>query len=161
MTGSRWPDARVDPVMRLRALAAAIPGSAVTETFIAAPLDVVWAVASDLEAELLHFIPDVRSVRLIPGPSDRSVALIRGRSGLRGRFDVVLRPGWCVMQSRFVIGAMAATPAPGGTIFAGLGALRLPAARTLTPLLSAAGQPLGARAARRLRQRVEQRMSTS
>ncbi len=161
MTAPRRPDAPVDPLVRLRALAAAIPGSAVTETVIAAPFDVVWAVASDLEVELPHFVTDVCSVRVTPGPSDRSVAVILGHSGLRGRFDVVLRPGWCLMQSRFVIGAMAATPAGDATSFAFLAALRLPAARTLSPLLRAGGRPLGSRTARRFRQRVERRMESS
>lgn len=43
------------------------------------------------------------------------------------------RPGWCLMQSRFLIFGMAAVPEDGGTQFAGLGALRVPGARLLAP----------------------------
>jgi hypothetical protein len=53
-------------------------------------------------------------------------ARARGRLGQRARFDVVLRPGRCLMQSRFLIGGMAAAPEGEGTRFAFLGGLRLP-----------------------------------
>jgi hypothetical protein len=160
MTNRPWPEAPVDPIMRLRALAAAIPASTVTEILIAAPFEVVWAVASDLEGELPHYVTDVRSVRVTPGPSERASAMIRGHSGLRARFDVIVRPGWCLMQSRLIVAGLAATPAENGTRFALLGALRIPSARTLDPLLAAVLQPLGARGARRFHQRVEHRMQT-
>ncbi len=60
MTDQIWPTADLDPVARLRALAAAIPGSAITETAIAAPFETVWAVASDGEQGLPHFVINVR-----------------------------------------------------------------------------------------------------
>ena len=63
-------------------------------------------------------------------------ARARGRLGQHARFDVVLRPGWCVMQSRFLIGGMAAVPEAGGTRFAFLS----PASR-LGPLSGAAMMP--------------------
>jgi len=62
-------------------------------------------------------------------------ARARGRLGQHARFDVVLRPGWCVMQSRLLIGGMAAAPEAGGTRFAFLGGLRLPGVRLIDPLL--------------------------
>lgn len=64
-----------------------------------------------------------------------------GTLGQRARFDVVLRPGWCLMRSRFVLGAMAAVPDPaGGTRFAALGGFRLPGMRPARPLLTLAGE---------------------
>lgn len=71
---------------------------------------------------------------------------------------MVLRPGWCLMQSRFLIFGMAAVPEGGGTRFAGLGALRVPGARLLAPasrlLLT---QRLGHGAIGRLADRVRPR----
>lgn len=123
-----WPVAEFDPIRRLRVLAAALPGTSVVEAVIPAPFETVWSVASDLQNELPRFMLDVRSVRIERRQGDRLRALIRGHSRLRAHFDVVLRPGWCWMESRFVMGAMAATAVPGGTRFALLGGLRLPRA---------------------------------
>jgi hypothetical protein len=76
----------------------------------------------------------VRTFEITASAGDRLQARARSRLGLRARFDVVLRPGWCLMQSRFLIFGMAAVPEPGGTRFAGLGALRIPGARLLAPV---------------------------
>jgi hypothetical protein len=72
---------------------------------------------------------------------ERMTALARGRLGQRARFDVVLRPDWCVMQSGFLIGGMAAIPEADGTRFAFLGALRLPGLRLLDPVLRRPSSP--------------------
>lgn len=77
-------------------------------------------------------------------------ARARGRLGQHARFDVVLRPGWCVMQSRFLIGGMAATPEGDSTRFAFLGGLRLPGIRLLDWVLRPVSQPLALRPIRRL-----------
>jgi hypothetical protein len=99
----------------------------------------VWAVASDLERELPRCISTVRSARVTQAEGDRLVLLATGTFGQRARFDVVLRPGWCLMRSRFVLGAMAAVPEAGGTRFASLGGFRLPGARLAAPLLTVLG----------------------
>jgi hypothetical protein len=70
---------------------------------------------------------------------------------------VVLRPSWCVMQSRFLIGGMAAVPEAGGTRFVFLGGLRLPGMRLLDPLLRQAAQPLALRPITRLEHRLQAR----
>ena len=64
------------------------------------------------------------------------------------------RPGWCVLQSRFLIGGMAAVPEAGGTRFAFLGGLRLPGMRLLDPVLRPAVRKLALRPIRRLEQRL-------
>jgi hypothetical protein len=66
----------------------------------------------------------------------------------------VLRPGWCVMQSRFLIGGMAAVPDGEGTRFAFLGGIRLPGIRLLDPVLRLAAQSLALRPIRRLEERL-------
>lgn len=146
MTGHEWPVAEFDPVRRLRVVAATTVGVSIRETVLAAPWESVWAVAADLEGELPHWLfADVRSVRVTPtADPDRLVALALGHSRLRARFDVVLRPGWCLMQSRFVLGGMAATEEGGGTRFAILGGLRSPLSA-----LAAATRPVSSRIAER------------
>lgn len=151
-----WPIAEFDSIRRLRVMAAALPGTSVVEAVIPAPFETVWAVASDLENELPRFILDVRSVRIESRQGDRLGALIRGHSRLRAHFDVVLRPGWCWMESRFVIGAMAATPTPAGTRFALLGGLRLP--RALQAPATVLAQPLERAMMRRFDARVRLRL---
>jgi hypothetical protein len=145
-----WPVAELDPVRRLRVLAAANPGAMFGETVIAAEFDRVWAVAADLEAELPRLIHDVRSARVTTRDGERLELRAVGRLGQRARFDVDLRPGWCWMQSRFLLGGLAAVPDPGGTRFAFAGGLRLPGMRLVRPVLDRTGPPLVAGVLRRL-----------
>jgi hypothetical protein len=142
-----WPVAELDPVRRLQVLAASLRFPVyLRETTIAAPLDTVWSVAADLERELPRSLPTVRSARITRQDGERLELLALGTLGQRARFDVVLRPGWCLMRSRFVLGAMAAVPDPdGGTRFASLGGVRLPGMRLARPLLTLAGDRAMAR----------------
>jgi len=149
-----WPIAELDAVRRLEVLAAAVPGAFFAESVVDAPFDAVWAVAADLEGELPRLLRNVRSVRILSSEGERVVADITGTFPLRERFDVVLRPGWCVMQSGRVIGGMAAVPDGERTRFAFLGALRGPGTRTAAPLLRRVGRPLGRGLLDRLRERV-------
>lgn len=135
-----WPAADLDPVRRLRVLAASVRFPVyVSEIVVPAPVEQVWAVASDLERELPRCISTVREVRITHAEGDRLELMASGTLGQRARFDVVLRPGWCLMRSRFVLGAMAAVPEAGGTRFASLGGFRLPGARLASPLLNVMG----------------------
>jgi hypothetical protein len=120
------------------------------------PLDKVWTVAGDLERELPHLLRDMRSFTFLEraDPEAPLRARARGLLGQRATFDVVLEPGWCLMQSRLVIGGMAATTVPGGTRFAVLGGLRLPAVRYLQPAMSPVGSRLGRGVIGRLVERV-------
>ncbi|MFJ7271211.1 hypothetical protein ACIQV3_31980 [Streptomyces sp. NPDC099050] len=125
----------VDPVARLRIMAAAIPGARVVETTLPTPLAEVWAVMSDLEGEFARFQPDMRRVRVLHLTGDRVEALARSKYGLRAHFHGVLRPGWCWLQSRFLIIGMAATPAPDDTTRVALtGGVRVPGRAAIVPL---------------------------
>src|SRR5215469_8430419 len=152
-----WPVAELDPVRRMRALAAATSGVAYAEKLIPVPFDAVWNLASDLERELPRMVTDLRSFEITSTGGERLTARARGRLGQRARFDVVLRPGWCVMQSRFIIGGMAAAPEAEGTRFAFLGGLRLPGIRLLDPLLRPAARPLALRPIRQLEHQLRAR----
>jgi hypothetical protein len=136
-----WPVADLDPMRRLRVLAASVRFPVfIEEITLPVPMDQVWSLASDLEGELPRLLPTVRSIRITRSQGENLELFATGTLGQRARFDAVLRPGWCVMRSRFVLGAMAAMPAEGGgTRFAALGGFRLPGARLGTPLLTLAG----------------------
>ncbi|WP_395298339.1 hypothetical protein ACF9IK_36430 [Kitasatospora hibisci] len=146
MVSPNWPVVDLDPIRRLRVLAATVPGAVHhAEILIPAPLDRVWSVASDLENELPELLGTVKSFTITRAEGERLEAYAVGTLGQRARFDVVLRPGWCLMSSRFVIGAMAVVQEDGGTRFGSLAGFRLPGGRLLRPAVAS----LGDRAVRR------------
>ncbi|KUJ69010.1 hypothetical protein ACZ90_14260 [Streptomyces albus subsp. albus] len=158
---ARWPVTELDPVRRLRVMAAGLGAAMYAEEHIDAPFAEVWAVASDLERELPHLVPTMTAFRMedgaAAGPGGRRTARAYGPLGYRARFEVLLQPGWCLMQSRCVVGGMAAVAEGGGTRFAVLGSLR---SRTsgllqdaLRPLGEARGHVMIARARHRTRVR--------
>ena len=134
-----WPVADLDPLRRLRVMTAAIPGTDMTELTIDAPPEAVWQVVSNLPVEMPRLVRDFRSVTITPGSGERLVMHARGYLGQRARFDVVIRPGWCWMQSRFLLCGMAAVPDPSGTRFGFLGDIRAPGVTLLHPLLQLVG----------------------
>jgi hypothetical protein len=152
-----WPVAELDTIRRLRALAAAVPGAIVAETTLDAPFEQVWAVAADLEHELPAYLPDVRSFTITGRDGERLQAYARGYAGLRARFDIVLRPGWCVMRSRFLLGGLAAVPDGPRTRFAFLGGVHIPAQRAAAPALTIVGNWAAPRVLSRFADRVHQR----
>jgi hypothetical protein len=134
MTSLNWPTADFDPIRRLRVMAAGVSGAQVVEEVIPAPFEVVWPILSDLENEFGTYEIDMTHV-LVERSEDRITALrARGRLGFRARFDVDLQPGWCWMQSRFLLIGFAATPAEGGTLVATTGGLRIPGRAALVPV---------------------------
>lgn len=138
-----WPVSELDEVRRLRALHAALPGTLLAETVLPDGFEPVWAELSDLEHDFLSYAPSIASIRITERDGERMRAVVRDRIGLRAPFDVVLRSGWCLMQSRFVVFAMAAAPADGGTRVGYLLGLRLHGNRLFGRLLTLLLQPLG------------------
>ncbi|MFJ8566230.1 hypothetical protein [Streptomyces sp. NPDC093514] len=151
-----WPVvAELDAVRRLRVIARSTAGTSFAECVVDAPFDRVWGVVSDLENQLPLMITDIASFTVTSAVGERLEARARSPLGLRARFDIVLRPGWCLMQSRFVLGGMAALAEPDGTRLAFFGGLRLPGLRLADPVLRPLMAPLGARALRRLAARLD------
>ncbi|GGW80496.1 hypothetical protein GCM10010503_67380 [Streptomyces lucensis JCM 4490] len=148
-----WPTAELDPVRRLRVMAAGLNAVMYADAHVDLPMTDLWAVASDLEGELPHLVPTLREFRCRPLGGDRQLGWAYGLLGHSARFDVQLRPGWCLMQSSCVVGGMAAVPEGSGTRFAVLGGLRqpwsAPLQRALRPLGRARGLLMVDRAARR------------
>lgn len=131
VTPDPWPVANLDPIARLRALSAGLPGVVLEERHLAAPLPTVWDFISDLERSIPSFDRSVASIRVLDRDGKR--LRIRARSTWRSgflplRFDVQLEGGWCWMVSRprlYVVG-MAAMSDGDGTHFAHLEGLSLP-----------------------------------
>lgn len=150
---TNWPTAGLDPVRRLRVMAAGLHAVMYAENHLDLPMADVWAVASDLDGELPHLVPTLREFRCRPTDGDRFQARAHGPFGHTARFDVLLQPGWCLMQSRYVVGGMAAVPEGSGTRFAVLGGLRQPWSAPFQSALRPLGRSRGLlmidRAARR------------
>jgi hypothetical protein len=129
-----WPTAELDPVQRLRVAAAGVRGAAVTERVLPAAFADVWAVLSSFEDGFAQVQPDMRNVRVVRDDT-ATVLLATSRYGFRARLVGVHRAGWCWLQSRFLIIAMAATPEPdGGTRVALTGGVRVPGRSAIVPV---------------------------
>jgi hypothetical protein len=137
------PSVQIDPIRRLHALAAAIPGAAVAEGVLDAPFDAVWDTVSDLEhaggIEILVKEPRITERRPDPKTGGERIRLEYKARPIMKRevLDVDLRPGWCFMQSQLGIAAMAAVPEGERTRFAHLEAVRMPGKRLFGPMLKA------------------------
>jgi hypothetical protein len=151
---SMWPAERLQSVERLRVLREVLHAPIYAEAHLDAPIDEVWAVAGDLEGELPHLLRTLRSFHLGETRPDHIAAVAVSRLGYRTRFDVTLEPGWCLMQSRAVVGGMAATPEGTGTRFAVLGGGRGPFRRVRRAFFSPGGARLGRRILADLDRRV-------
>ncbi|MBJ3805863.1 hypothetical protein [Streptomyces flavofungini] len=157
-----WPTGGLDPVRRLRVLAAGLNPVMYAEAHLDVSFAEVWAVAGDLEGELPHLIPSIRAFRLEEGGAggaaaggrDRCRAVAHGPLGHAADFDVLLQSGWCLMQSRMVIGGMAAVAEGAGTRFAVLGGARPSWLRSGLSPLRPIGRGRGARMIDRARRRV-------
>lgn len=130
-----WPDLELDTVRRLRALAAGIPGAAVTERVFDTTADRAWDLMWGDGSRLIEFQPDMRSIEEFERDQDRVRMLVRSRYGLRARLEGTVRPGWCWLQSRFLLMGMAVAEEPGGGIRVALtGGVRVPGRAAIVPL---------------------------
>ena len=131
---NNWPSTELTQVARFRALAAGVPGAAVTERVLAAPVERVRELLMDL-AVFADIQADLVSADLVERDGDRVVVLARGRRGQRARLEGQLKPGWCWLQSRFLIIGMAAADEPaGGTRVALTGGIRVPSRAAIVPV---------------------------
>jgi len=129
-----WPTTDLDPVRRLRALAAGIRGAHVTEAHVDATFERVWTLLGDLEGGFGQVVTDMERLRVVRRQGEHVEALARSRYGMRARLRGVQRPGWCWLQSRFLLIGVAATPEGPGTRVAFTGGVRLPSRAALIPL---------------------------
>ncbi|WP_147916027.1 hypothetical protein [Ruania zhangjianzhongii] len=130
-----WPSTSLDPVQRLHTVAAGVPGAAVTERVVAAEFDSVWSTLTDFPGGFTQVQPDMRRVQVLSRDGDRVRLLASSRRGMRALLVGIERPGWCWLQSRFLIIAMAATPhSSGGTRVALTGGVRVPGRARIVPI---------------------------
>lgn len=115
----------LDPVVRLRVLAAALPGSTLVTREIGEPLASVWAVVEDLERFSPLYEPSVVSATS-EERGGRKILRVTYRNGLREDCVVRLAAGWCLMQSPSVVVAFAARSTETGTLLAHLEHWRSP-----------------------------------
>jgi hypothetical protein len=129
-----WPQAELTDVERFRALAAGVPGAAVTERVLPADPDQVKEMLADLDA-FAEIQADFVSATFEERDGDRAVVRARGARGQRARLVGQFRPGWCWLQSRFVIIGMAVAAEPGGgTRVALTGGIRVPGRAAIIPV---------------------------
>ena len=132
---SRWPVADIDSVRRLRIMAAVVSGATVSERVIDASLERVWAVLADFPHGFAQVQPDMRDVRVVERAGDQIVVRAVSKHGMRARLYGTERPGWCWLQSRFLIIAMAAAPERDGrTRVALTGGVRIPGRAAIVPV---------------------------
>jgi hypothetical protein len=132
---STWPASHLDPVRRLTVMAESVRGARIVTRVIDAPVDEVWGRLSDLDGDFGRIQPDMRHVRVQLRVGEQVEALARSRFGMRARLRGVLRPGWCWLQSRFLIIGMAAVQQPDGrTLVALTGGVRVPGQAVVIPL---------------------------
>ena len=108
-----WPTAELDPVARMRALSAGMPHVATNETVFDADFDRVWELIADFEQYTHQFEASVGRTKIVERDGERLVLHVKGPIPALTpwqRFDVVLRPGWCLMSSKIGHVGMAARP---------------------------------------------------
>jgi hypothetical protein len=130
-----WPIAELDPVRRLRVLAAGISGADVTERVIAASLPKVWQTLTDFEGDFTRIVSDMHAVQIESHTSGRVTLKARSRFGFRARLDGPVDTGWCWLQSRFlVIGVAAVAEGATHTRVAFTGGVRVPHRPAVIPI---------------------------
>jgi hypothetical protein len=129
-----WPQVELTDVERFRALAAGVPGAAVTERVLTAAPDQVKDLLADLDVfATIH--ADLVSATLEERDGDHVVVRARGARGQRARLTGQFRPGWCWLQSRFLIIGMAVAAEPGGGARVALtGGIRVPGRAAIIPI---------------------------
>ena len=129
-----WPQAELTDVERFRALAAGVPGAAVTERVLPQDPEQVAQMLADLDV-FAEIHADLVKATLEKRDGDRVVVRARGARGQRARLEGQLRPGWCWLQSRFLIIGMAVAAEPGcGTRVALTGGIRVPGRAAIVPI---------------------------
>jgi hypothetical protein len=103
-----WPEAELNSVQRLRVLAAGLPYVSLAESVIDAPIDRVWGLTGDLVDGSPQFELGVKSASVVKEQGERLELDVRTVFGVRMTFNVELRFGWCLMQSRYSQIGMAA-----------------------------------------------------
>ena len=105
-----WPEVVLDPVSKMRAVAAGLPYCAVRETVLDAPFDRAWNFIVDFENSTAKIEGVVTRVEILERRGETLRLRSRMLPGYWMEANVILRPGWCLMNSRMGQIGMAARP---------------------------------------------------
>ena len=108
-----WPTVELDPITRLRAIAAAFPNAGVGEVVLDVPYDRAWAWLMDFERTTSRFDTMVTNVRVRQRTDTTAKLVVRQRGNpFPMPFDVSIEPGFCMMRAsgRLFLVLMAAVP---------------------------------------------------
>jgi len=95
----------------------------------------VWAVLTDFPGGFAAVQPDMREVTVSDSRDDWISLRAVSRYGLRASLKGVLRPGFCWLQSRFLVIGMAVVDEPGGGSRVALtGGVRIPGRPAIVPI---------------------------
>lgn len=115
-TALAWPEAELNPVQRLRIVAAGLPHVALVEAVIEAPIEKVWGLVGDLVNGSPQFERGVASTKITRQDGDHLELTARTVLGVSFDYKVELRFGWCLMESRYSqVGMAAIEEEPGRT----------------------------------------------
>jgi hypothetical protein len=114
------PAESLDPVARLRVLAAALPGAVIAERTLAATFDQVWRVVTDLERMVPRYESSVKAIKVVDRQGQNAEVVATLRDGDVEVMDVRMVPGWCLMQSESTVVAFGARPEGHRTVLAHL-----------------------------------------
>jgi hypothetical protein len=114
------PAVPLDPVVRLRVLAAALPGAVVVERTLAATFDRVWRVVTDFDTMTPRYERYVSTVEVVERQGERAHVVVTLSSGEVEAMDVRVLHGWCLMHSPSTVVAFGARPAGDRTLLAHL-----------------------------------------
>lgn len=152
-----WPAAELGPLRRLRVIAGTAKNPVCAEHYFDVAPERLWGVVSDLERELPQLLPRLRSFTPQRPSGERFDAVAVSTLGHRENFQVLLKPGWCLMQSKLLLGAMAAEPEGTGTRFAFLSGYRFPGGGSVQALRRVGAESRSSALFERLRRRIEAR----
>lgn len=127
----------IDPVRRLTAIAAGVDDATLVDRVLDAPYATVWALAGDLEQGVPQFEPSVEAVQILERDGERLRVVVQTSQGREIPMMVVLRDGYCLMQSEDVAIGMAARPEGDKTRFAHFESVRghsIPREKLITEL---------------------------
>jgi hypothetical protein len=135
LMNAHWPETHLDPVRRLHVMAAAVRGASVVERVLDATPAAAWELLSDFEGSFVTLQADLTRAHVHTRDGDRIELVAVGRLGQRARLSGVTRPGWCWLQSRFLIIGMAVSPEPDGRARVALtGGVRAPSRAAIIPI---------------------------
>jgi hypothetical protein len=120
---AKWPTATLDPVRRLRVLAATLPGVHLEERDVEVPFEQLWEFLTDLEHNVPRFDTLVTKLRVTHRSAERLRVVATTSQHLSIRLDVDLEPGFMWMQApgrAYVVGIGAAARGSGGSRYAHL-----------------------------------------